>query len=65
MPTATGTIGMAMKYFGRKPNQTLKEFQEEWHKLSDESKVEILQGLGMLQALGDVALTYPDRPKAD
>jgi hypothetical protein len=44
MATASG-VGLAYKYFGKLPGQTLADFKDEWQKLSDKSKIQLTAGL--------------------
>jgi hypothetical protein len=45
MATTASGIGLAWKYFGKLPGQTLTEFKAEWGELSDKSKAELTAGL--------------------
>lgn len=44
---APSGIGGVMKFFGRKPGQSLSDFKkEEWDKLTDQDKADLAQGIG-------------------
>jgi hypothetical protein len=45
MATTASGIGLAWKYFGKLPGQSLSEFKAEWGELSDKSKAEPTAGL--------------------
>jgi len=45
-------IALAMAYFGKLPNQGIKDFKDDWDRLSDDSKAQLTQGLS------DGTLTY-------
>jgi hypothetical protein len=51
MPPKSG-VAIAMSYFGRKPNQRLAEFKEEWDALDKESQAQLTAGIT------DETLTY-------
>lgn len=44
--TVPATIKAVADFFGRKPNQTLKEWSEEWKQLSETDKEQIKLGIG-------------------
>jgi hypothetical protein len=45
MATTQSGVGLAMKYFGKLPNQGIAQFRDEWNGLTDADKAQLVEGL--------------------
>jgi hypothetical protein len=54
-----GTAGVLMRFFGRKPNQTLTEFAAEVNTLSKDEQIELAQLTAAELGMGQGEVNFP------